>query len=444
MKYWSLKAGLTVGACLALAAQFWEPARAVEVQTTSGVPSGASAGDVRQAPEIGTEIATGDVLRLAFYERLESDEDKWRGASGRPGAPRGFHQRTELSGEYQVQDDGTISLPMLGRFAAVGLTFDALQGKLSQPFEALIERKGFVNVLAVERQPIYIVGPIKNPGAYKFQAGMTVLHAVALAGGFRKAEPEPWQRVDAVRQFEALQKSLERVKRLAVRLTVLKGERDRDHSADAETSQLVGSANSRDLTTEEVQARSLANIKGKTESAALETALADARSELDARVGRIKPFDDSIRLRRERVQSIQQLVGSNIISRPQLVQVQSDLSDAEDRRQQALIDIEAARRRVTQAEHAFEQQKSQLRVELDSTLAATRRDTTDVATDADGQLSVLKMLTAGNKGGDLEGTPSFEIVRRRNAQPRVLPVAETANLQPGDLIRVISSDVPSR
>ena len=400
--------------------------------------------DVRPSLENGTEISAGDVLRLAFYERLESDEDKWRGASGRPGAPRGFHQRTELSGEYQVQDDGTISLPMLGRFEAVGLTFDALQGKLAQPFEALIERKGFVNVLAVERQPIYIVGPIKNPGAYKYQNGMTVLHAVALAGGFLKAEPEPWQRVDAVRQFEALQKSLERVKRLAVRLTVLKGERDRDHSADAETSQLVGSLSSRDLTTEEVQTRALVNAKGKTESAALETMLADARSELDARIGRVKPFDESIRLRKERVQNIQQLVGSNIISRPQLVQVQSELSDAEDRRQQALIDIEAARRRVTQAEHALEQQRSQLRVELDSTLAAVRRDTTDVANDADGQLSVFKMLTANGKSGDLEGAPSFEIVRRRNAQPRVLPVSETASLQPGDLVRVTSRDVPSR
>ena len=45
--------------------------------------------------------------------------------------------------------------------------------------------------VALERQPVYVLGPVKNPGAYKYAPGMTVLHAVALAGGLDRAPVEP-------------------------------------------------------------------------------------------------------------------------------------------------------------------------------------------------------------------------------------------------------------
>ena len=384
------------------------------------------------------DFVEGDTLKIAFYEQLENGEDKWRGSAGRPVAPRGFHQRAELTGEYQVQEDGTISVPMLGRFTASGESFGSLQETLARPFEALIGRPGFVNVLSVEHQPIYVVGPVKNPGSFKYRSGMTVLHAVALAGGMRRIDVEPWQRIEAERQFESLHKSLQRVKRLLLRTNVLKSERDGGESAASEVTKLVGPRDAVSLAQEEKFGRGLVAISRKAQEAALVRGVDDARSELNARSGRVATFDESIKLRRERVQNIRQLVGQDIINRPVLIQAQGELSEVEDRRQQAQIDVEASRQRLSQAESELQKQRMEGKVELDKSIAAAQRDTTEAANDSEGLLDILRKLTANSGPTDAEGSLSYEVVRRGVTGAQTLMLPETAPLRPGDLVRVRS------
>ena len=57
-----------------------------------------------------------------------------------------------------------------------------------------------MNIVDVARQPIYVVGKVKNSGSFDYTPGMTVLHAIALAGGFDKAPIEPWQVAELSRE----------------------------------------------------------------------------------------------------------------------------------------------------------------------------------------------------------------------------------------------------
>src|SRR5690606_10581506 len=62
-----------------------------------------------------TTVRVGDRLSLSFFERLGfDDEEKWaaRFQGRRPAI--NFHQRTELTGVYEVQENGLIVLPLLG------------------------------------------------------------------------------------------------------------------------------------------------------------------------------------------------------------------------------------------------------------------------------------------------------------------------------------------
>ncbi|TWB23618.1 protein involved in polysaccharide export with SLBB domain [Nitrospirillum amazonense] len=90
----------------------------------------------------------------------------------------------DLSGEYAVDGTGTLSFPLVGQVHAGSLTAGqlgkALEGSLSPNYI----KNPHVSVEVLSYRPFYILGEVKTPGSYAYVSGMTVLNAVALAGGF--------------------------------------------------------------------------------------------------------------------------------------------------------------------------------------------------------------------------------------------------------------------
>ena len=91
----------------------------------------------------------------------------------------------QLSGQFHVDDQGQVAMPLVGNIMAGGLTSTQFAAKLedtlaSQKF--LKEPKVSVEVLAY--RPIFVLGEVSKPGQYNYSPGMTMLTAVAVAGGF--------------------------------------------------------------------------------------------------------------------------------------------------------------------------------------------------------------------------------------------------------------------
>lgn len=89
-----------------------------------------------------------------------------------------------LSGEYTVDGSGAVSLPLIGEVAADGRTLREFQ----RAVEASL-REGYLNDPRVSAEvlnfrPYYILGEVGSPGEYPFTSGLTVINAVATAGGF--------------------------------------------------------------------------------------------------------------------------------------------------------------------------------------------------------------------------------------------------------------------
>ena len=81
-------------------------------------------------------LGIGDRLKISFYETIDVGDMK-RGArdgSEPQGTLRTFYQRMDLSGEYVVEQDGAISIPLLGRFQVEGRALDDLQADLAMLF----------------------------------------------------------------------------------------------------------------------------------------------------------------------------------------------------------------------------------------------------------------------------------------------------------------------
>ena len=90
-----------------------------------------------------------------------------------------------MSRNYLVDDTGIVSLPLVGPFQLEGLTLreteQALVEVLSERLK-IKEPRASVNI--VEYRPVFIMGEVNDPGSYPYVSGMTVLSAVAIAGGY--------------------------------------------------------------------------------------------------------------------------------------------------------------------------------------------------------------------------------------------------------------------
>ena len=94
-----------------------------------------------------------------------------------------FNEPT-LSGEFLVNSDGSVAVPLIGNVPAVGHSAVDLQKAIEQKFADGYLREPRVVVEVLTYRPFYIYGEVTKPGEYPYSAGLSVLKAVALAQGF--------------------------------------------------------------------------------------------------------------------------------------------------------------------------------------------------------------------------------------------------------------------
>jgi polysaccharide export outer membrane protein len=90
----------------------------------------------------------------------------------------------DLSGEFALDGAGNFAMPLIGEVQAYGLTTRELEARLQDKLQDGYLVDPQVSVEVLNYRPFYILGEVKSPGAYPYVNGMTVLNAVALAGGF--------------------------------------------------------------------------------------------------------------------------------------------------------------------------------------------------------------------------------------------------------------------
>jgi polysaccharide biosynthesis/export protein len=90
----------------------------------------------------------------------------------------------EVSQTVAVRPDGKISLPLVGEVVASGLTPKQLEAMISYKLGNYMSLPEVtVIVHEVKSQRVVVAGQVAKPGSYVLQTSMTVLDAIAQAGG---------------------------------------------------------------------------------------------------------------------------------------------------------------------------------------------------------------------------------------------------------------------
>ena len=89
----------------------------------------------------------------------------------------------KLSGGYEIDQSGQISLPLAGTLEAAGLTQAELEQALAKKFRSQYLKNPKVTVTVSTLRPFYMMGEVQKPGEYPYKSGLNVLTALAIAGG---------------------------------------------------------------------------------------------------------------------------------------------------------------------------------------------------------------------------------------------------------------------
>ena len=89
-----------------------------------------------------------------------------------------------LSGSILVRPDGMISMALLGDVQASGLTPLQLAGQISTKLKKFIQDPNVSVVISqIHSKVVYLLGEVVKPGPVEMTPGMTLLSAIASAGG---------------------------------------------------------------------------------------------------------------------------------------------------------------------------------------------------------------------------------------------------------------------
>ena len=117
-----------------------------------------------QAPALNDEyrVGPGDKLRIEVYKD------------------------PQLSQSVQVRPDGKITLPLIGDVEATGRTPIEMRDTIATSLKEYVTNPT-VTVIVVEATvaTAYVMGEVNHPGAVTLQAPLTIMQALALAGGLK-------------------------------------------------------------------------------------------------------------------------------------------------------------------------------------------------------------------------------------------------------------------
>jgi exopolysaccharide production protein ExoF len=349
-----------------------------------------------------------------------------------------FRGYPELTGEYRVSADRTISIPVIGRIPLSKLTLADLENNLSKRVFEVAGKEGYVTVEISSYRPFYVVGQVKNPGAIQWQPGLSVLQAVALSGGTAIPLPQKNQVTGIVEELSRapLQRALDVKMRALAKLARLRAENlgETEVKIPDELSKIAGPELASELVSRETAI--LLNEKNSFESQReiLEKGIGLANQELEGLNERKAFFENQIKLRRQYSAKIAELLSNA----PAL---QKDRMAMEDNMR--MLDLEEKSTNVRVA--IAQVQSSLVGLNRDLTMLSANRESGRQLESA----NIERELAQANieidderaKIGVGPGQTTaiktiYQITRKSDHGPMNLAADESSSLEPGDVLIV--------
>ena len=86
-----------------------------------------------------------------------------------------------------IDTSGYVSLPLLGRIRAAGLTVEQLEAELAERLKKYVQQPQVaITVTEFRSQPVSVIGAVNQPGVHQIRGRKTLVEVLSMAGGLRQ------------------------------------------------------------------------------------------------------------------------------------------------------------------------------------------------------------------------------------------------------------------
>lgn len=353
-----------------------------------------SHGQIRSMIRCGTGLAISIVVSLStaqaapaytlgVSDKLNIKVVQWQAADST------FEEWTALGGEYVVGADGNINFPMVGPTEGAGKTSadvaEALGGALRQTLG--LSTTPTVTVEVAAYGPIYVSGDVGAPGEYPFAPNLTVVKALALAGGERRsAEAAARPEREILTTSGALEVLEDEYRRLLIRRARLDAELAGQEQI-AVPAELEGAEHLEALLAAETAILLAQQRQAEAQSTSLTDQVALLQRQIETFEQKQTATEAQLVTAREQLDKITALSDDGLALASRVATLQSNVGDLESR----LLDTQTTALQARQDIAAAEREQARLTDQRISDLSLERQT-------VDGQIAALQLKIGTQQG----------------------------------------------
>jgi polysaccharide biosynthesis/export protein len=347
----------------------------------------------------------------------------------------------QLSGDFTVNGDGQILLPLAGGINVGSLGLAEAQQRIEEAYADGILVHPVVSIRVTEYRPIFVTGYVRKPGNYAFIFGASVKAAIAVAGGAGEPGEQPASSGSEAIMAKERVRQLE-TNRLALLARKARLEAQRDEATVFVMPQLVG------LNANDAELRSLYSVETDTflrlvdayqsQLKVLQQQRPRIEDEIHAVTDQIAKERDRLDIISRRIDEYQDLVNRGLVRKPELTeqQIEKALVQAEVSRLQG--EIARLQQNVGELEVKQEEVKVNYKRQVLTELQEASQRLLDINATLGTARQIRNLRAQKAAFGDAEAHYTIIITRTEPSGTITLNANADTKIEPGDVIEVKS------
>ncbi|MDH2355945.1 polysaccharide biosynthesis/export family protein [Bradyrhizobium sp. SSUT112] len=352
----------------------------------------------------------------------------------------------DLAGEYAVNPDGVVSLPLIGNINVAGRNLNDLAREISDRLQQRSEgaQRTFAAVEISQYRPFAILGDVQKPGQYPYRPGLTMLEAISVAGGYYRPELGVL-RLGASSDFTSQSAKLNRlIAREARLIAAIDGREDiplpREFAKknDPEIAAIMKS---------EQAALALGTEMKRIEQAGLETIKSLYQNEIGSLGGQVEALAQEKESIRTQLNQLRAMAAKGLALSPTMFALERSFAQVSNEQMSAETAIVKAKENISLAEQRVSDLQQQRRRIATTELEKTRDDIVDARAKIMAATQVLGIVQASVPGDAPDRSSknaqraSFTILRKEGEAMREIVGDEVTLVAPDDVIKVVPNNL---